>query len=185
MTGVSPGDGSETRRSEEGPETACPPTNGDDWLSVTTAELPVEVAHNWAALPSCGAVVVFSGPVRDHAEGRTGVTRLEYEAYEEQVLPKLAAIASEIRRRWPSIVRLALVHRLGVVPLGQSSVLVVTGAPHRVEAFEAARYGIDMLKATVPIWKREVWDGGASWGVDAQHITELPRPGSVSTEARS
>jgi molybdopterin synthase catalytic subunit len=182
---VSPGDGSETRRVEVGPEAPWPPSRGDDWLAVTTAELPVGVAHDWAAVPSCGAVVVFSGTVRDHAEGRTGVTLLEYEAYDEQVLPRLAAIAAEIRRRWPSIVRLALVHRLGVVPLGQSSVLVATGAPHRAEAFEAARYGIDTLKATVPIWKREVWDGGASWGVDAQHITELPRPGSVSTQARS
>ena len=66
-----------------------------------------------------------------------------------------------------------LLHRVGVVPVGESSVVVVASAPHREEAFAAARFGIDTLKATVPIWKRETWKDGESWGLEAQHITEI------------
>lgn len=135
--------------------------------------MPAAEALDWAVLPRCGAVVLFSGTARDHSDGRTGVTVLEYEAYEEQVLPRLERIADEVRRRWPDTGRIALLHRTGPVALGESSVICVVSAPHRVEAFEAGRYCIDTLKATVPIWKREVWDGGESWGVDAQHITEV------------
>ena len=69
------------------------PSDGDDWLALTSEPLSVDVAYRWAVRPDCGAVVVFAGTVRDHAEGRTGVTALEYEAYEEQVVPRLAAIA--------------------------------------------------------------------------------------------
>ena len=77
------------------------------------------------------------------------------------------------RGRWPELGRLALIHRLGPVALGESAVVVVASAPHRAEAFEAARFGIDTVKATVPIWKRESWGDGDSWGVDAQHVVEL------------
>ena len=72
--------------------------------------------------PDCGAVVLFSGTVRDHAEGRDGVEHLTYEAYEEAVVPRLAAIAAEARQRWPMIGRLALLHRTGRLELGESSV---------------------------------------------------------------
>jgi len=117
--------------------------------------------------------VVFSGTARDHAPGRDGVERLEYEAYEEQVRPRLAAIDDEIRHRWPDVGRVALLHRVGVVPVGESSVVVAVSSPHRPEAFEAARFGIDTLKATVPIWKRETWNGGESWGLESQPIEEV------------
>ncbi|MEZ5168912.1 MAG: molybdenum cofactor biosynthesis protein MoaE [Acidimicrobiales bacterium] len=105
--------------------------------------------------------------------GTAGVERLEYEAYEEQVVPRLAEIAAEMRRSWPGLGRIALLHRVGVVPVGDSSVVVAVSSPHRPAAFEAARFGIDTLKATVPIWKRETWADGESWGLDAQHITEV------------
>jgi molybdopterin synthase catalytic subunit len=117
--------------------------------------------------------VVFSGTARDHSIGRDGVQALEYEAYEEQALPRMAAIAAEARRRWPELGRLALLHRTGPVPLGTAAVVVVASAPHRGEAFDAARFIIDALKATVPIWKRETWEGGESWGLEAQHLVEL------------
>ena len=71
--------------------------------------------------------------------------------------------------------RVALLHRTGVVALGDAAVVVAVSAPHRGEAFEAARFAIDELKRTVPIWKRESWDGGESWGLEAQHLTDVGR----------
>ena len=147
-----------------------PPVDGDDWLALSDEPLPVADAYEWAVRPGCGAVVLFSGTVRDHAEGRPGVSQLEYEAYEEQVVPKLADIAAECRGRWPDVGRVALLHRVGPLEVGESSVVVVASAPHRPEAFEAARFGIDTLKATVPIWKRETWEGGVDWGTCAHDV---------------
>ncbi len=149
------------------------PTDSDTWLGLTDEELPVGRAADWAVLPSCGAVVLFSGTARDHAEGRDGVERLEYEAYDRYVVPRLEEIAEQMRRRWPALGRIVLLHRVGVVELGESSVVVVASAPHRPEAFAAARYGIDALKATVPIWKRETWADGESWALEAQHLAKL------------
>lgn len=117
--------------------------------------------------------MVFSGTTRDHSDGRTGVSELAYEAYEEQVVPRMEAIVAELRSRWSDVARVALLHRIGVVPVGESSVVVAVSSPHRGDAFEAARFGIDTLKSTAPIWKREKWDGGESWGLEAQHITEI------------
>ncbi len=154
------------------------PHDGDDWLGLTDARLPVGEAADWAVLPRCGAVVLFSGTARDHAPGRTGVDRLEYEAYEEHVVPRLAEIAREMRVRWPDLGRVVLLHRTGPVDVGESSVVVVASAPHRPAAFEAARFGIDTLKATVPIWKRERWSEGESWGLEAQHISDVTSAGS-------
>ncbi len=124
-------------------------------------------------LPSCGGVVVFTGTARDHSVGRDGVTRLEYEAYEEQVVPKLDEIAVAARNRWADLGRIVLLHRIGEVPLTEAAVVVAVSAPHRVAAFEAARFGIDTLKETVPIWKREDWSEGTSWGREAQHIVSV------------
>jgi molybdopterin synthase catalytic subunit len=155
------------------PVPELPPTDTDDWFGLGDGELPATAALDWAVRPDCGAVVLFSGTARDHSAGREGVTELEYEAYEEHVVPRFAAIAAEARSRWTTVGRIALLHRLGPVPVGTSSVIVVVSAPHRGEAFEAARFCIDTLKATVPIWKREVWDGGESWALDAQHIVDV------------
>jgi molybdopterin synthase catalytic subunit len=149
-----------------------PPMQGDGWFALTPEELPVGAAYDWAVLPGCGAVVLFSGTVRDHADGRTDVTHLEYEAYEEQVVPRFEAIATEIRQRWPMTGRIVLLHRIGRLEIGESSVLVVVSAPHRPEAFAAARFGIDSLKASVPIWKHESWADGAAWGLGAKELVD-------------
>lgn len=154
-------------------EILAPPSAGDDWLAVTSRPLPVAAAYEWAVLPRCGAVVLFAGTVRDHAEGRPGVSSLEYEAFEEQAVPRLAAIAREARTRWPALGRLVLLHRTGPLGLGECSVVVVASAPHRPEAFAAARFGIDAIKATVPIWKRETWEGGSDWSLDARELAEV------------
>jgi molybdopterin synthase catalytic subunit len=149
-----------------------PPPDADDWLGVTSDALPVAAAYDWAVLPGCGAVVLFSGTVRDHADGRDDVTSLTYEAYDEQVVPRFASIAEETRLRWPMVGRLVLLHRTGRLGLGESSVVVVASAPHRPEAFEAARFAIDALKASAPIWKHEEWAGGADWGTGAHELVE-------------
>lgn len=152
-----------------------PPVDGDSWLGVTTSALPVAEAGAWAVTASCGAVVSFVGTVRDHTtdadgERRDGVDWLEYEAYDEHVVAVFAQIEREARRRWPSIGRVALLHRVGRVELSEASVVVVVSAAHRPEAFEAARYSIDALKASAPIWKRESWEAGRGWGTGAQRV---------------
>jgi molybdopterin synthase catalytic subunit len=154
------------------------PEHGDEWLELGGDELPVAAAYDWAVTPRCGAVVLFSGTIRDHADGREGVEHLTYEAYEEQALTRFAEIAAEARRRWPDTGRIALLHRLGRLHVGESSVVVVVSAPHRADAFEAARFGIDTLKETVPIWKHEVWADGADWGTGAHDVRPVRTSGS-------
>lgn len=155
------------------------PSNGHDWFETTAAPLPVGEIYEWAVRPECGAVVLFSGTVRDHAEGRTGVTTLEYEAYAEAVVPVFERIAAETRRRFPGAVRIAMLHRTGELGLGESSVVVAVSSAHRPAAFDAARFAIDSLKESAPIWKKENWSGGSDWGTGAQVITA---PGQVSSE---
>ena len=156
------------------------PPSGDDWVGISDQPLPVETALEWAHRPDCGAVVLFSGVARDHSGDREAVDRLEYEAYEAQVTPRLAALAAEARRRWPAVGRLVMIHRVGELVVGDSAVVVVASSPHRPEAFAAARFCIDALKATIPIWKRERWEEGESWGLEAQHIIEVEDLADVS-----
>lgn len=163
---------------DDGVETAPQPPEGDTWLALTGSPLPIGDAASWAVRPQCGGLVLFNGTARDHAEGRDDVSLLEYEAYEEHVIPRLAAIAAEVRARWATVGRIAMLHRIGPVAIGESAVVVVVSAPHRDEAFVAARFCIDTLKATVPIWKRETWRDGESWGLEPQHIGDIPSEGA-------
>lgn len=163
-----------------------PPDSGQDWLALAEQPLSVDAAYEWCVQGDCGAVVLFSGTVRDHAvddQGalRRGVGHLTYEAYETQVVPRLAAIAGEVRVRWPQTGRIVLWHRIGRIELGDSSVIVVVSSPHRPEAFEAGRYAIDAIKATAPIWKHEEWEDGADWGTGAHApiaASDVPSPPS-------
>lgn len=166
-----------------------PPVNGDTWLGLTDQPLPIAVAYEWSVRPDCGAVVLFSGTVRDHALDEQGVLRagvgfLDYEAYDTQVVPRLQAIAAEVRVRWPRTGRIVLLHRIGRIELGDSSVVTVVSAPHRPEAFEAARYSIDALKAAAPIWKREQWSDGVGWGLGAHEVTDPSAVPSVQSGGR-
>jgi molybdopterin synthase catalytic subunit len=109
-----------------------------------------------------GAVCTFLGTVREMT-GQMQTRSLDYEAYPEMALKKLAELEDQARRRWP-IIDLALVHRVGHLDLGEISVVVAVSCPHRSEAFEACRWLIDTLKEVVPIWKRETWaDGTEEW----------------------
>jgi molybdopterin synthase catalytic subunit len=146
------------------------PEAGDDWVALADEALPVAAASAWVVRPDCGATVTFTGTARDHAPGRLDVHHLEYEAYAEPAVARMRAVAAQVRSRWPSVGRVALLHRTGVVQVGDAAVVVAVSAPHRAEAFEAARYAIDEVKLVVPIWKREAWAGGNSWGEDAQAL---------------
>jgi molybdopterin synthase catalytic subunit len=148
----------------------APPQDGDDWIGLAGTPLPAEAAVRWATRPGCGAVVTFAGTVRDHAEGRDGVEELVYEAYEAPALGRMAAVVDEARARWPSIERVAVLHRLGSLAVGETAVVVVVSAPHRHDAFAAGGYVIDTVKETVPIWKYERWRGGEDWGTGAQPV---------------
>ncbi len=133
-----------------------------DWIEVTAAAIAPEALVAAVSAPENGAVVLFLGTVRDHSEGIEGVTHLEYEAYEGVVEDKIAEVVAEARARWP-VSRIAAVHRVGSLDVGEVSVGVAVGSAHRVEAFEAGRYVIDELKHRAPIWKKEHWPGGAEW----------------------
>jgi molybdopterin synthase catalytic subunit len=144
-----------------------------DWIGLSSDPLPVAEAMRWATRPADGAVVCFTGVVRNSSEGRDGVAALTYEAYEEQATVRLGEVAAEARRRWSTVDRLALLHRLGKLSLSEASVVVVVSSPHRAEAFEAARFCIDTLKETIPVWKREHWSGGSDWAVSDHPIRQL------------
>lgn len=141
-----------------------------DWVAVTSGPLPVAEALAWVVDPGCGAVVTFCGTVRDHSEGRPNVVSVEYEAYTEYVELRLADVAAAARSRWPGVGRLALLHRVGRLEVGEVSVVAAVSAPHRSEAFTAARFCIDELKESVPIWKHESWDGGSGWAECAHKV---------------
>ncbi len=111
--------------------------------------------------PGAGAIVTFLGVVRDNNLGRR-VHYLEYEAYPEMAVPAMQRIAEEIRQKW-DVKHVAMVHRVGRLEIGEASVGIAVSAAHRAEAFEACRYAIDRLKEIVPIWKKEVWEGGEYW----------------------
>lgn len=111
--------------------------------------------------PEDGALVVFDGFVRNNFKGRQTLY-LDYEAYEPMALAKMREIGAEIRAKF-SIHRLAIIHRLGRLEIGETSVWIAVSSPHRGAAFDACRYAIDTLKRSVPIWKKEYFAGGAVW----------------------
>ena len=111
--------------------------------------------------PAAGAIVVFEGTTRNHHDGRE-VVRLEYEAYSGMAEAEMAKIGDRVAERWPEV-RLSIAHRVGLVPVGEASVVIATSAPHRDAAYASNRFAIDTLKATVPIWKKEVYSDGSVW----------------------
>jgi molybdopterin synthase catalytic subunit len=111
--------------------------------------------------PEDGAAVIFDGFVRNNFRGRETLY-LEYEAYEPMALAKITEIGAQIREKF-TVSRVAIVHRLGRLNIGETSVFIVVSAPHRAAAFDACRYAIDTLKRTVPIWKKEYFADGSVW----------------------
>lgn len=132
------------------------------YVSVSDQVIDVGEVLARVARPDSGATVLFLGTVRDHSDGKVGVTRLDYEVYPEMVEAKIAEIISDAAGRWP-VLSVAVEHRSGVVDLGSVSVAVAVATAHRADAFDAARFVIDELKSRAPIWKKEFWDGGSEW----------------------
>lgn len=110
---------------------------------------------------SAGGIALFIGSVRDHNERET-IYEIYYEAYKEMAEQNLTEIENEVRKKW-NIKRFVAVHRIGNLRVGDISVAVAASAEHRKEAFEACKYGIDVIKLRVPIWKKEVSDSGEEW----------------------
>lgn len=124
---------------------------------------PIDVQELLAFVgdPGAGAVATFIGATRDHNEGRS-VVSLDYEAYPGMAERQMARLGEEAGAKW-RITRIAMVHRIGNVPIGEASVAIAVSAPHREDAFRACRYAIDELKKRVPIWKKEIYQGGEVW----------------------
>jgi molybdopterin synthase catalytic subunit len=131
-------------------------------MRLTDAPLDASEALDFVADAAAGGTVLFAGTVRDHSQAGE-VTGLDYEAWEERAAARLEAVGEEIFQRWP-VCRVAIFHRTGHLDVGATSVLVCCSAPHRAEAFEAARHGIERIKQDVPIWKKESLTAGtAHW----------------------
>ncbi len=132
-------------------------------FKICFAPIELQTAYDLADNGANGAVVVMSGMVRNQTEGRP-VEYLEYQAYEPMALRVFAQIASEVNQKWPIVTRIIIHHRIGKLRVGEISVLIAIGSPHRGEAFAACQYTIDTLKHQAPIWKKEHWsDGSSSW----------------------
>ena len=135
----------------------------EDSFAITFVPLSVESAYVKANDQSNGAVVLMSGMVRNQTDGKP-VVSLEYQAYEPMAIRVFYQIAANIRDRWSDVNRVVIYHRTGRLQIGEISVLVAVGCPHRKEAFEACEYAIDTLKHNAPIWKKEHWaDGSSNW----------------------
>ena len=129
---------------------------------VTTEPLDVRQVHGLVKSPTDGAVVTFDGIVRNNFGGRA-VRYLEYEAYAAMAEKKMAEIAEEMRNKF-AVGDIAMVHRIGRLEIGESSILIAVAAPHRQPAFEACAYGMDRVKEEVPVWKKEFFaDGESHW----------------------
>lgn len=137
------------------------------------SEAPIDPVRLLTAVgdPAAGASVLFLGTTRNENAGRR-VTRLEYEAFASMAVGEMRRLARRARRRWP-LCRVAMAHRIGVVPVGDASVGIAVSAAHRAEAFEACHWLIDRLKEIVPIWKKEHYRGGTVW-IGAQHGGPAP-----------
>jgi molybdopterin synthase catalytic subunit len=129
---------------------------------VTAEPLSADSVTDAVTAPEAGGVVVFLGVVRDNTAGRR-VVALEYEAHVPMAEAQMKEIGEAVRRRWPSVKQVVILHRIGRLTIGEASVAIAVSAAHRRQAFEACEFAIDRLKETVPIWKREIFEDGAVW----------------------
>eukprot|EP00105_Crassostrea_gigas_P011014 XP_011426503.1 PREDICTED: molybdopterin synthase catalytic subunit [Crassostrea gigas] len=133
-----------------------------DYIEITDEILDVNKISHMVTDPSCGAISIFVGITRDNFDGKK-VLRLEYEAYKPMAKKKMKEICDSIRKQW-EIHNIAMIHRINVVPISEASIVIAISSPHRKESLQAVEYAIDTLKATVPIWKKEIYaDESSSW----------------------
>jgi len=140
---------------------------------ITRKPLNLNALYNSVAFPGAGAIIIFSGVVRDNSHGKS-VKHLEYEAYSQMAEQSMRDIIAEMHERWVDA-RVAIAHRIGKIKIGEASLLIAVAAPHRPEAYAASRYAIERIKAILPVWKKEFATDGAEW-------VEGPVAGELSLE---
>ena len=128
---------------------------------VTNQPIDLNELVRYVTDPEAGAIATFIGTTRNNNEGRK-VIALDYEGYPEMAEKELARIGADANKQWP-LCRMAIVHRLGPVQIGDASVIIAVSSAHRDAAFAASRFAIEEIKKTVPIWKKEVFEGGEVW----------------------
>jgi molybdopterin synthase catalytic subunit len=143
-----------------------PPVSGgadeSNLFRVTTEPLEAQRLVDLVRQDEAGAVTLFYGVVRNHSEGRD-VERLEYEAHESMALKTLCQVGDETKARFPAVSEIGIWHRIGLLEIGETSLLVAVSSAHRQNAFEACHWAVDRVKEVVPVWKKEHWRGGAAW----------------------
>ena len=165
-----------------GPGSAEPEPGGR--VRIVRERITTQAVLELLKLPEDGAAVVFEGVVRNHTRGRRTLY-LDYEAYEAMALGQMRALADQAQARF-GVRDVAIVHRLGRLEIGETSVLIVVASAHRGPAFEACRWIIDTLKKTVPIWKKEYFEDGAVWADGEPFPQEIQHPtGATGPEAAS
>lgn len=141
--------------------------------SITRKPIDLNQLYRAVAFPGAGAIILFSGVVRDNAQGKS-VDHLEYEAYPEMAEQSMRDIIGEIKTRWTET-RVAMTHRIGRLKIGDASLVIAVASPHRPEAYAASRFAIERVKSILPVWKKEFWSDGDHW-------VEGPVAGEVSAE---
>jgi molybdopterin synthase catalytic subunit len=167
-----------SRPLRDGDEVAfMPPVSGgacEDFFRITRDPIPTHELTQQLKAPADGAVVVFEGIIRDHSHQQKTLY-LEYEAYEPMAIRKMEEIGSQARQKF-AIDRVGMIHRLGRLEIGETSVAIIVTSAHRRAAFEACQYAIDRLKQIVPIWKREYFADGAVWAEGEGQTRVLVEP---------
>ena len=149
----------------------------NDWCELLRDAIDANAAIGHVRADQDGAIVTFDGFVRNESHGRRTLY-LEYEAYETMALAKMREICAQLHKTY-AIHRVAILHRLGHLDIGETSVFIAVSSPHRAAAFDACRFAIDTLKRTVPIWKKEFFEDGAVWA-DGELPPAPPAPKAAS-----
>lgn len=147
-------------------------SDGPDWIAITHNMLDAGLAARFLYHSAAGGVDLFCGTTRQWTRGKETL-QLSYECYEPLALKEMQALIEQARAQWP-VEKACMLHRLGVVPVAEASVIIGVSTPHRVDAFEACRFLIDQLKVQVPIWKREHYADGSSEWVQGSSLPDLP-----------
>ena len=149
------------------------PDESLEWVVVSPEKLnPDELSH-WVTRRDCGAVVIFYGTARTTSTVEHEILELEYDTDIDLAESRIRRVSAVARERWPVVRAIAIHHRIGTVAVREPAVVVAVSSPHRGEAFEAAQFCIDAVKRTVPMWKREIWQGGSAWSQEAQDILDV------------
>ena len=141
---------------------------------ITESPVDPEALREAIADPACGAVATFIGVTRNSFRGKE-VQYLEYEAYAPMAEREMRMIGTEIAGLWPAVAGIAIAHRVGRVEVGEASVVIAVSAPHRREALAACAHGIERLKATLPVWKKEIFADGSDWRENREEEPDLGR----------